>query len=461
MAVTISTHNGSKVAREHNIRNPKVISKEPHIQQGGKFEIWTDEKPQDAYKRIFGQAVEDYNAKQKRADRQIADYYKHICNDKVKHPVYEMIIAVGDRNDYKDGILTEETAKSILREFVDGWQERNPNLVLIGAYYHADEQGVPHVHLDYIPVATGYKRGLETQSALVKALEQQGFIKDGKETAQIQWERRENTHLERLCLNRSIEVTHPLIEGRQHLETEQYKLQAAVLSANLEKQAAEYITKQAVEQEKVAIEKAKTAEQKEQEHDNARKSLKLEKKKLQAEVEQLKIELQQLKESINTAEKHLNDLQGRILTTQEVRALPIKKTLTGAIRGISGDDILNLQKTAERVDWADEIIEHQLEKTIELGKREKEVSAKEDKAKIAEEMRKSAEERIAVLEARIAALVEKYSIAQELAAAERSNPHIKSVMSREQIKRNADIIHKKVEKEYEEQQIKKPKGRNR
>ena len=31
MGVTISTHNGSAVAREHNIRNPKVVSKEAHI----------------------------------------------------------------------------------------------------------------------------------------------------------------------------------------------------------------------------------------------------------------------------------------------------------------------------------------------------------------------------------------------------------------------------------------------
>ncbi len=97
----------------------------------------------------------------------------------------------------------------------------------------------------------------------------------------------------------------------------------------------------------------------------------------------------------------------------------------------------------------------------ELREKEAEISAKEDKAKMAEEMQKSAEESIAVLEARISALVEKYDIAKELATAERSNPLIKSVMSREQIKRNAEIIHKKVEKEYNDQQIKKPKGRSR
>lgn len=59
-----------------------------------------------------------------------------------------MIIAVGNRNDYNEGRLTEEMVKSILREFVDGWQKRNPNLILIGAYYHADEQGALHAHLE-------------------------------------------------------------------------------------------------------------------------------------------------------------------------------------------------------------------------------------------------------------------------------------------------------------------------
>ena len=226
MGVTISTHNGSAVAREHNIRNRKVTDKEGHIDPHGKHEIWIDEKPKEAYERLFGQAVEKYNDKQKRADRKIKDYYQQICGDKKKHPVYEMIISVGDRTNYADRTLREQDTRAILREFVDGWQARNPHLTLIGAYYHADEQGAPHAHLDYIPVAHGYKRGLETQSALVKALEQQGFVKDGKETAQIQWERRENAHLESLCLSRGIEVIHPRIEGREHLETDLYQLKA-------------------------------------------------------------------------------------------------------------------------------------------------------------------------------------------------------------------------------------------
>ena len=124
MGVTISTHNGSAVAREHNIRNPKVVSKEAHIKPNGKFEIWHDEKPRDAYNRLFGQALEEYNNKQKRSDRKIRDYYNHICNDKMKHPIYEMIIAVGSR----DNTVDEETGYSVLRAFYNGWKQRNPNL---------------------------------------------------------------------------------------------------------------------------------------------------------------------------------------------------------------------------------------------------------------------------------------------------------------------------------------------
>jgi hypothetical protein len=436
MGVTISTHNGSKVAREHNIRNPKVVSKEPHIQQGGKFEIWTDEKPQDAYKRIFGQAVEDYNAKQKRIDRQITDYYKHICNDKVKHPVYEMIIAVGDRNDYKDGILTEETAKSILREFVDGWQERNPNLVLIGAYYHADEQGVPHAHLDYIPVATGYKRGLETQSALVKALEQQGFIKDGKETAQIQWERRENAHLEKLCLNRSIEVTHPLIEGRQHLETEQYKLQAAVVSANLEKQASEYIAAQAAEEEKTATALAIKAEEKAKEHNNARKLLKAEKKSLQTEIECLT-------EKIDTAKKRLEALQGKILNQEQVNSIKGKKTLTGALKGVSFEDFQSLKKTAEKIQYYENAERRLWERENETEKRLQD----------AENLIKLRLSEIDELTEMAKSLITSNDIAKKLKQAEKE----KNLINRELIRKNADIIRKKQNERLPGEQKQPPK----
>ncbi len=219
MGYTIATHNGSAVARDHNIRNEKVVSKESHIDPNGIHEIWIDEKPRQAYERLFGQSVADYNEKQKRTDRKITNYFADICKDAKKHPVYEMIVSIGNR----DNAIDEQVGKQILREFVDSWKDRNPNLELIGAYYHADEEGVPHVHCDYVPVAHGYTRGMETQTGLVKALGEMGFEKQGKATAQILWEHRENNTLETLCKARGLIIEHPLEENRVHLQTDAYK----------------------------------------------------------------------------------------------------------------------------------------------------------------------------------------------------------------------------------------------
>lgn len=244
MGVTISTHNGSAVSREHNIRNPKVVSKEPHIDMNGSHEVWIDEPVRKAYDRLFGEAVEAYNAKQARPERQIKSYYNDICKDSKKHPVYEMIIGIYGKNEDGSPICSAEQGKEIMRQFVDNWQERNPNLELIGAYFHADEPGAePHVHLDYIPVAHGYTRGLETQTGLVKALGEQGFEKKGKATAQIQWEKRENDYLTSLCEAVGLRVEHPRQEGRQHLTTQEMKLQSRIneLEKVAEQEAARFL----------------------------------------------------------------------------------------------------------------------------------------------------------------------------------------------------------------------------
>lgn len=219
---TISTHNGSKVARQHNIRDKRITVKEPHIDPDGVYEIWGDVDPQQAYEIIFGEAVAQYNDQQPREDRKIRDYYRHICEDAKKHPVYEMIVAVGSSADPID----PETGRDILYRFTAEWPSRNPHLCLVGAYYHADEQGVPHVHLDYIPWADGYTRGPERQTGLVKALGQQGLMKKGRETAQIRWERQENKALETICREYGLEIEHPMADkGVQHLHTTAYKAQ--------------------------------------------------------------------------------------------------------------------------------------------------------------------------------------------------------------------------------------------
>lgn len=218
---TISTHNGSIVHRDHNIRNYKPGQLPINIYpERMKFnEVLIDETPQHAYKRIFGQALQEYNDKQTRPERKIRSYYSHIKKSAKQHPLYEMIIQIGD---YKDtGTENIDNEKACIKEYIAGWQKRNPNLELIGAYIHADEMTL-HAHLDYVCVGHNYSKGMRIQAGMVKALEEQGFVKEGKETAQIKWERRENKELERICIAHA--VRHPEGEKTVHLRTEEYKV---------------------------------------------------------------------------------------------------------------------------------------------------------------------------------------------------------------------------------------------
>lgn len=216
---TISTHNGSTAHRAHNIRAKSVTDKLEHIDTTRPHEIWVDHNIRDFYNELFGESVSAYNAKQTRPERRIKSYYSQLVESKKQHPVYEMICGV-----YQDG-LSDNQCRDILLEFVNGWKDRNPNLALAGVYYHADEQGrAPHIHIDYVPVAHGYKRGLETQAGLAKALGEQGFHgTDRRNTAQIMWEARENQVLEQICQQHGLQIEHPEAgSGAQHLDTPTY-----------------------------------------------------------------------------------------------------------------------------------------------------------------------------------------------------------------------------------------------
>lgn len=93
---------------------------------------------------------------------------------------YEIVVQIGKKDD--TGVLDAEgnlsvdakTASEILDEYVRSFQERNPNLYLFNAVLHMDE-ATPHLHLDYIPVAHGYKSKLHTRNSLTKALQEMGI----------------------------------------------------------------------------------------------------------------------------------------------------------------------------------------------------------------------------------------------------------------------------------------------
>ena len=225
MPKTISFHNGTMWSRGHNIRDERYVSKQEHIDPtlSDQNVILYDVPVRQAYEDIFGEAVKEYNSRQKRADRCINNYYDKIKTDKRKHLVYECIVQIGDRDDTGN---IAETEKEALKRFAENWGKRNPNLCLIGAYIHADEpDGTVHMHLDYIPVAQ-CTRGMYIQNSLDRALQQQGFKTENiHQTAQIAWQNSEREALTAICRELFIDAQHSqgIGKGREYLTPQEYK----------------------------------------------------------------------------------------------------------------------------------------------------------------------------------------------------------------------------------------------
>ena len=170
---------------------------------------------EDAYEQCFGDALREYNAGQKRKDRRKENYLEEIRHSgNGEKSFYENVVQIGTMKDTpvidQDGNLTEEAIQAIhvLNQYAETFQERNPNLFLFNAVLHLDE-ATPHLHLDYIPVAHGYKKGLKTRNSLTKALQEMGFEKgkSRKDNETIDWQSRERAYLGELCAEQGIEVT--------------------------------------------------------------------------------------------------------------------------------------------------------------------------------------------------------------------------------------------------------------
>ena len=170
-------------------------------------EFYKQEPLEDAYDKMFGQAVAEYNAGQRRKDRKIDDYITKIKNSKNNEKIfYENVVQIGRMTDFgvvdENGNVTENAllAKEILDIYARTFQERNPNLYLFNAVLHMDE-ATPHLHLDYIPVAHGYKTGMKTRNSLTKGLQQMGIEKavSKMDNEIVHWQEREREYLKDLC----------------------------------------------------------------------------------------------------------------------------------------------------------------------------------------------------------------------------------------------------------------------
>lgn len=195
------------------------------------------------YSELFGEAVEEYNAKQRRADRRIDDYYAKVRDDARGHKgvqnkdgkrlAYEQVVGIGNRDTFHaSDPANVELAKRIYGEYVAEFESRFPNLRVFEAVIHVDElEGGIHLHNAYVPWGEGYKQGMSRQQSLSKACENMGF--DHKEL-----DARSRQLLEEVCLRHGIERL-DVGNGEHHKPTAQFKQEQRELEAiRLEKDRA-------------------------------------------------------------------------------------------------------------------------------------------------------------------------------------------------------------------------------
>ena len=161
---------------------------------------------EEAYHQLFDAALAEFNAKQKRKDRCIENYYEKIRDGKQEKPFYEVIFQVGNKDDMGTAGENAELAKTILDKFYRSFLERNPQLHVYSAHLHMDE-ATPHLHIDFVPYVSGWKgKGLDTKVSLKQALKALGFAGGSKRESELnQWINAEKEQLAAVMERHGIE----------------------------------------------------------------------------------------------------------------------------------------------------------------------------------------------------------------------------------------------------------------
>ena len=304
---------------------------------------------QEAYQEVFGEAVEEYNAKQKRKDRQIKDYYKHVYHSKTLDLQREMIIGLGNKEDWeKLGYEKKKEAGQLIKEVIEDFiRDKKDHIHVYNAVIHLDEAGAPHAHINFIPLAHGYKNGLRTQPSWTKSLAQMGYPGKGRKPFMAFRE----TEVERIGriakkygIERKLGETNDIADVRMYKKVKELEKQAKAKEAEIEGLEQDYsqkdreLKRQAQEQAKAldnfnkkleselnekevelelldseladkqaeaqgALSSAQRAQQEAQQAQQAKEQAERETQRLRAEIEQLKAEKEAKESTIATIDE--------------------------------------------------------------------------------------------------------------------------------------------------------------
>ena len=194
----------------HNNREFRPKNADP--QRKDKNITLVHEDLQKVYHELFDESVIKYNESQKRNDRKIKNYFDKIYRSKKEKPFYEFIIQIGNQNEQP----SEKKCEAILKEFNDMLIKDYPSLRVFNSVIHMDES-TPHLHIDFVPVGDGYKKGMEKRASFKRVLKNLG-LSDFREFQNALFFK-----LEEISKKHNIERVPDVAIGAKHIPIQQYR----------------------------------------------------------------------------------------------------------------------------------------------------------------------------------------------------------------------------------------------
>lgn len=170
------------------------------------------------YDLEFGEAVAEYNSKQKRKDRRIENYYSKIKNNKRTALAREAIVQIGTQ-EVKRGSQEWNTEVKILDVYAKVFEQRNPNLKVANMVMHLDES-TPHLHITFVPVSHS-KRGLRKRVGFEKAILEQD--PQAPKRFMEYWSNKERDEIERLAKEFDPTFKREVVGTHTYMKVPEYK----------------------------------------------------------------------------------------------------------------------------------------------------------------------------------------------------------------------------------------------
>ena len=257
MTTTLSFHVGSRFNEKHNNRTIPCPMADKEYEDQHNWYHPNNMSLEQAYDFLYKSCFDEYNSSI-RKDRQHSSYLEKLQiaqqreQEKIaelrisgastseirKHrkavkSAYEIVIGFGNIREHpqfgKNGSM-QETAKEILKAYLERLQSDSPDVFLYNASIHTGEQGNLHLHADVVFWAE-CSRGQKRQTSLTKALATMGYTTDkekgadGKRVNAItKWENRQREILRELAKEMA-DIT--IVDGKhsqQHKSTEEFKI---------------------------------------------------------------------------------------------------------------------------------------------------------------------------------------------------------------------------------------------